>query len=289
MTLKEIAQQLGVPESSLRKYREIFSGFIPSVGSGRSRRYRTDAIEILNEIRQQREEMHMPWDAITDYLAKKYPMDATPADGADDVAEQQQFFPPAAAEPTQVRVHEHPAPQPQQSVAPADNQALRKIIAVSEKQAMIVNALALEMMRSVDRIRTETRSEIAKLEKKTSDVFNQLYHSLGAYSQHERALLRDIQNRVQAIESSLSSFAAAGDQAVKVVQMKEQLRIVEEKLLLREKAINDYKKNFDVLKKENTELREFKQRHIDSAEERIREVKAQRQSGGVKRFLKFRS
>jgi DNA-binding transcriptional MerR regulator len=291
MTLKEIAHQLGVPESSLRKYREIFEAFIPSVGSGRSRRYREDAIEILREIRDLREEMHMPWDAITDTLAKKYPIDATPA-GPQTAQmqmplQQQAPYPaePAAPQPTAARQ----APQQAVAIQQPDNQIFKKMIAVTERQTMLVNALALEMIRGAEKARVDNHNEIATLEKKMTNVLNMLYNSIGTYSQHERALLRDIQARLDNVDKSLASFAAVGDQTVQMIQLKEQLKIISEKLVTREKAIQDYKKNFDVLKKENTDLRDFKQRRIDNAEERTREVKAKHSQTGIKKFLKFKT
>ncbi|MFA6450832.1 MAG: MerR family transcriptional regulator [bacterium] len=292
MTLKDIAHQLGVPESSLRKYREIFEAFIPSVGSGRARRYREDAIGILQEIRHLREEMHMPWDAITDALAKKYPIDATPASPQTSSQMQMPLQPqqqdsyamePPAAQPMAAR----PAPAQAVAIQQPDNQIFKKMIAVTERQTMLVNALALEMMRSVEKVRADNRSDLARLETKMTGVLNTLYNSIGTYSQHERALLRDVQARLDAVDKSLAAFAAVGDQAAQAIQMKEQLKIISEKLAVRERAIQDYKKNFDVLKKENTDLREFKHRHTENAMEHVREVKGQR--AGLKKFFKFKA
>jgi len=296
LTLKEIAQQLGVPESSLRKYREIFDSFIPSVGTGRSKRYREDAAGILSEIRHLREEMHMPWDAITDHLAKTYPMDAAPAGtpaAQPELLQTSLFSTPAQPAQQQPQAMQ-PTMQPvayQQPAAPApaqDGAYYKKILAMSEKQTMIVNALALELMRSVGKTRNESKREVAELEKKVSDLLGNLYHSMSVYSQHERAMLNDIKTRLDGMDKSLADFAGMADKSVNVVQVKEQVRMLSEKLTQREKAISDLKKNFDVLKRENAELREFKQRHIDRAEEHVREVKGMRHQTGIKRFLKLK-
>jgi DNA-binding transcriptional MerR regulator len=284
MTLKEIAKQLEVPESSLRKYREIFSSFVPSVGAGRARRYRTEAIEILKDIRDMREDLHMPWDAITDQLAKKYPIDATPAG------------PAPAARPAQTPLSLQIEPQaaaveadPQQAVAQIGGQYLKRMMAISEKQTMIVNAMAIEMMRAADQVRKEARADYDRLQKNMTDVIGALSKSLGAVSQQERALLREIQKQIGNMEQSLQKLAGEHDDTIGVVQLQEQLKIVRTKVEQRDKVVQEYKKSFDVLKKENSELREFKQRHIDKAEDIVREVKAMKSSSVMQRLFKFKS
>jgi DNA-binding transcriptional MerR regulator len=288
MTLKEIAKQLEVPESSLRKYREIFSAFIPSVGTGRSRRYRTDAIEVLKDIRDLREDMHMPWDAITDQLAKKYPIDATPAAPVVSAVSErpaQQF-----QAPRQIVEVQPAAPQEQQqALSQAGSQYLKKMMAISEKQTMMVNALAIEMMREIGRVRKEAREDCARLQTNMAEVIKSLSKSLGVINQQERALLREIQGQIKSMEQTVDKLAGQHDQTIEVVQLQEQLKIIKEKIEQRESAIQEYKKSFTVLKKENTELREFKMRHIDKAEDRVREVKAMKHQSPLKRFLGFKS
>ncbi|MFA6449185.1 MAG: MerR family transcriptional regulator [bacterium] len=47
LTLKEIAHQLGSPESNLRYYRNRIGDYLPSAGKGRKRRYYPEAVEIF--------------------------------------------------------------------------------------------------------------------------------------------------------------------------------------------------------------------------------------------------
>ena len=47
LTLKEIAQQIGVPESNLRYYRNRIDEYLPSVGKGRRRRYYPESAEVF--------------------------------------------------------------------------------------------------------------------------------------------------------------------------------------------------------------------------------------------------
>lgn len=50
LTLRQLAAQLELPESTVRYYRDAFLDQIPSVGSGRRRRYPPQAVEVLRSI-----------------------------------------------------------------------------------------------------------------------------------------------------------------------------------------------------------------------------------------------
>ncbi len=53
LTLADIAQRLGIPETTVRYYRDRFAPFLPAVGSGRSRRYPLETVERLRWIIEQ--------------------------------------------------------------------------------------------------------------------------------------------------------------------------------------------------------------------------------------------
>ena len=61
MTLKDIAQKLGLPESTLRKYRDAYPQYIPTVGTGRERLYRPRAAQVFEAIRRCRAEERLSW------------------------------------------------------------------------------------------------------------------------------------------------------------------------------------------------------------------------------------
>lgn len=52
-TLKQLADELNLPESTVRYYRDAFLDHIPSVGTGRRRRYPAQAIAVLRSIAKQ--------------------------------------------------------------------------------------------------------------------------------------------------------------------------------------------------------------------------------------------
>jgi len=47
LTLRAIADELGLPESTVRYYRDLFEGYLPVSGRGRRRRYPRRAIDLL--------------------------------------------------------------------------------------------------------------------------------------------------------------------------------------------------------------------------------------------------
>jgi len=49
-TLKKIAEKVGIPESTIRYYRDRHKGFVPYIGKGRRRRYTQESLDILLRI-----------------------------------------------------------------------------------------------------------------------------------------------------------------------------------------------------------------------------------------------
>lgn len=50
LTIKEIARRINLPESNVRYYRDKFDKYLPSVGSGRKRRFKPEAMEVFEAI-----------------------------------------------------------------------------------------------------------------------------------------------------------------------------------------------------------------------------------------------
>lgn len=50
LSIREISRRIDVPESTLRYYRNTFGSYIPTVGSGRSRRHPEEAVEVFRSI-----------------------------------------------------------------------------------------------------------------------------------------------------------------------------------------------------------------------------------------------
>lgn len=71
-SLLSIAKKLNIPESTLRYYTRKFNEYLPSVGDGRQKRYRPEAVEILQIIADMFKENRSVTD-IANYLSLKYP------------------------------------------------------------------------------------------------------------------------------------------------------------------------------------------------------------------------
>lgn len=74
LTLKEIAQQIGAPESNLRYYRNRIGDYLPSVGKGRKRRYYPEAAEIFRRTVELVSE-GMSLDRVYRHLASEKPVE----------------------------------------------------------------------------------------------------------------------------------------------------------------------------------------------------------------------
>lgn len=69
-TLREVSARLGLPESTLRLYRDEFEEYVPCTGQGRRRRYTEEGLETLRRIVEWKRE---GWTAgrIRDALARE--------------------------------------------------------------------------------------------------------------------------------------------------------------------------------------------------------------------------
>ena len=50
MTMREIARECEIPESTLRVWRDEFEAFLPAVGEGKRRRYPEESLERLRQL-----------------------------------------------------------------------------------------------------------------------------------------------------------------------------------------------------------------------------------------------
>ncbi|MFH1538515.1 MAG: MerR family transcriptional regulator [bacterium] len=282
LTLKEIAKKINIPESSLRKYREIFEDFVPGVGSGRGRRYREEATGIFRDIRTWRENEHMPWEAITSRLAEKYPINAPTA--ATEKAAPKPAPPRTAPQPA--------APQPTQAPAPVSSQDprfeaaryLRRITSLGEKQIDILNSIGAEVMNFVQNNQRLTVNEVRKMTNRLNTSFQTLTSVVMTSVREQSKMLNDMQNRIAALEANHRELVKGGVKSIQVAEVKEKILAMRRKIEGRDRVIEEFKRSFEVIKRENSELRAFKMRHMDKAEDKIREIKAYRKTPLWKRI-----
>jgi DNA-binding transcriptional MerR regulator len=84
LTVAEIAKRLRLPESTVRYYRNRFNAYVPSVGSGRGRRYPAEAVAVLRFIAESIRS-GVPTEMIESGLRARFPMTV---DGNDEPQQQ---------------------------------------------------------------------------------------------------------------------------------------------------------------------------------------------------------
>lgn len=97
LTIAEIAQRLGLPESTVRYYRDHFADYIPMIGEGRQRRYPAEAVEVFQVIADTLRKDHGTATEVEEALNRLFPRNAvTTAEPPQTAAGQQQSLPQLA-------------------------------------------------------------------------------------------------------------------------------------------------------------------------------------------------
>lgn len=50
LSIKDISQELGIPQSTLRYYRDLFLDYLPAMGEGKKKRFYPEAVEVFQTI-----------------------------------------------------------------------------------------------------------------------------------------------------------------------------------------------------------------------------------------------
>jgi DNA-binding transcriptional MerR regulator len=77
LSVAEIARRLDVPESTVHYWKNRFAQHLPSVGAGRQKRFRPEAVEVFAVIAEMLGAGH-PAAEVMDILAQRYPLTPTP-------------------------------------------------------------------------------------------------------------------------------------------------------------------------------------------------------------------
>lgn len=82
LSVAEIARELELPESTVHYWKNRFAQHLPSVGRGRQKRFKPEAVEVFSTISRLLKEGHTARD-VMDQLSQEYPLqaDAMPAGG----------------------------------------------------------------------------------------------------------------------------------------------------------------------------------------------------------------
>ena len=77
MSLADVAKEIGIPESNARYYRNKYSDYLPSVGTGRARRYKPEAVKVLRMIAEGFKSQ-LPAEAIEEQLQTEFGIPTQP-------------------------------------------------------------------------------------------------------------------------------------------------------------------------------------------------------------------
>ena len=75
MTAAQLAAEAGLPESTARYYLRRYAAWVPTIGEGRGRRYRREALAVLRFVADQHR-AGLPADVVESGLASRFPVDA---------------------------------------------------------------------------------------------------------------------------------------------------------------------------------------------------------------------
>ncbi|WP_333594321.1 helix-turn-helix domain-containing protein [Anaerospora hongkongensis] len=138
LTLKAIGDSLGIPEATLRFYRDRYAEFIPCVGEGRTRRYPAAAVEVFKTIADSTKAGKKP-EEITNYLYSNYAINPTAITATEAQGESQQ---PQRNEKT---LNAMTAIIPQSHVVPLPEGIQAVMIALAEEQNSLLKQLLTAM------------------------------------------------------------------------------------------------------------------------------------------------
>lgn len=141
LTIAEIAQELKLPESTVRYYRDRFADFIPTVGRGRGRKYKPEALEVLR------------------FIAEGLRNDLTATEVAEAVS---RIFPISAT----------PSAEPQQTAAATQREAFLALVE-AQGQAMRQVAAALERIATQGEETAALRREVEALREEVAQLRNE--------------------------------------------------------------------------------------------------------------------
>jgi DNA-binding transcriptional MerR regulator len=177
LTIADIARALDLPESTVRYYRDRFSEFVPSVGEGRTRRYRAEALEVLR--------------CIADAMRARTP--------AEDVRAALQARFPVTVEPQQ----QSAATQQQSAAAIAD--VWREIAADTEKALLEIAAETATLRNELRAQQQESAAMAEEQERRHEQAMEQLCERQERQMQELKAWL---ENRLPPAEAKRLGLVA---------------------------------------------------------------------------------
>jgi len=210
LTIADIAKKLGLPESTVRYYRDRFPEYVPSVGEGRGRRYRPEAVDVLRFIADGLRNDRTATD-IAEALSRMFPKTV-------DVNEEPQQSTAAAQQQPTAMTYE-----PQQD----RNQTAAVMFAIMAQQAQAIQQIAA----SLDKLAAQAEAADA-LRKEVERLRNELAETAMARRKAEEKAQAALDNAITAKELAAKARHEALQDALREQERREEelRRWLEERL-----------------------------------------------------------
>ncbi|WP_084575750.1 MerR family transcriptional regulator [Sporomusa malonica] len=152
LSIKDISQELGIPQSTLRYYRDIFMDYLPAMGEGKRKRFYPEAVEVFQAIAKC---MHQnkSADEITNELNNRFSrfIEVDPE--------------PQESSATYSQTNEISQTQALSTISPIDGSALMAVIA-SQNQALQQIAATINMVNGQQEELSSLKQEVTRLEER---------------------------------------------------------------------------------------------------------------------------
>ncbi|MEW5947186.1 MAG: hypothetical protein AB1742_13395, partial [bacterium] len=137
----------------------------------------------------------------------------------------------------------------------------------------------------VKRNRAAPSEQFIEVARNLQDALNTVSAGMMAAVREQSKTTGDIKARLDRLEENVKELARGGVKAIQIEEVKDKILSMRQKIKEKDEALYRLRESIAVLKRENTQLRDFKQRRLESSEEKIREVKAYRKTPLLKRLL----
>ena len=224
LSIANISKELNIPESTLHYWKNRFAEYLPSIGRGRQRRYRTETIEIFRTISELLKLGHTTRDVKTQ-LADMYPLNIDPARSANPPSQTM----PAMAQPQEMQLQ----------TAVAVGTEIAKVL--GEKLGQALNALSsgmapetMERMQQGMRMLEDQARDMESLRGENIRLHNEM--------QHMRAELETLRDQQKQWTQAVSIPDGHGASAREDNGLKDKLEILEAELVRLRKDRRDMEK-----------------------------------------------
>ncbi len=152
LSIKDISQEIGIPQSTLRYYRDLFMDYLPATGEGKKKRFYPEAVEVFQAIAKGMHQNKNADDIARDLnrrFARFIEVDTESQDGSATAPQEEELAPSQALSP----------------IAQVEGSTIMAVIA-SQNQALQQIAATISIVNGQQEELHDLRQEVSKLEER---------------------------------------------------------------------------------------------------------------------------